>query len=322
MNQVITQTQLDQLKKITTVVADTSDFELIAQYKPQDATTNPSLILKSAQNKTYRNLIEEAIHFGKTQNTNNPLDTIITKLFVNFGLEILKIIPGRVSIEVDAKYSFDTKKSIQIAKSIISLFEKNHVDRDRILIKLATTWEGIKAAEILEKENIHCNMTLLFSLTQAIAAAQINATLISPFVGRILDWHKKNDNIENFLPHKDPGVISVSNIFNYYKKFDINTQIMGASFRNTEEILELAGCDLLTISPALLQQLQNNDSIITQKLDSKLSKQMIIEPIYIDEKKFRYLLNQDAMATEKLAEGIRLFEKDLNKIGELIKINL
>lgn len=322
MTRIETQTKLNQLKKFTTVVADTSDFELISQYKPQDATTNPSLILKSIQKNTYQELINNALYFAKTQNSNNLLDIAIIKLFVNFGLEILKIIPGRVSIEVDAKFSFDTKKSIQIARNIISLFEKNKIDRNRILIKLATTWEGLKAAEILERENIHCNMTLLFSLPQAIAASQIEATLISPFVGRILDWHKKNENIESFLPHKDPGVISVTNIFNYYKKFDIKTEIMGASFRNIDEILELAGCDLLTISPNLLDELQNSDGEISKKLDSKLSKNLPIDPINLDEKTFRYMLNQNAMATEKLSEGIRLFEKDLNKIKDLLRIKL
>jgi len=322
MQNVETKTQLDQLKKFTTIVADTSDFELLSQYKPQDATTNPSLILKASQKETYKDLIEEAIFFAKNQNTNNILETAIIKLFVNFGLEILKIIPGRVSIEVDAKYSFDTKKSIEIARNIISLFEKNNIARNRILIKLATTWEGIKAAEILEKENIHCNMTLLFSLSQAIAASQINACLISPFVGRILDWHKKNENINHFRPNQDPGVISVTNIYNYYKKFDIKTQIMGASFRNTEEIIELAGCDLLTISPNLLQELQNNDKTITKKLDLSKSKKMLFAPINLDEKTFRYMLHQNAMATEKLSEGIRLFEKDLNKLKDLIKNKL
>lgn len=322
MTEVETITQLDQLKKFTTVVADASDFELIAQYKPQDATTNPSLILKSAQNPAYKDLIDEAISFANAQNTNNILDTSVIKLFINFGLEILKIIPGRVSIEVDAKYSFDTKKSLQTARNIIALFEKNKIDRNRILIKLAATWEGLKAAEILERENIHCNMTLLFSLVQAIAASQINATLISPFVGRILDWHKKNENINSFLPHKDPGVISATSIYNYYKKFDVSTQIMGASFRNTDEILELAGCDLLTVSPNLLQELQKNDSEVIKKLDPSISKQMNIEPIKIDEKTFRYMLNQNAMATEKLSEGIRLFETDLNKLKNILKAKL
>jgi transaldolase len=322
MTKLETLTQLDYLKKHTTVVADTSDFELISQYKPQDATTNPSLILKSIQKENYSDLVKEAIHYAKIQNTTHFLDLAIIKLFVNFGLQILKIVPGRVSIEIDAKYSFDTKKSIQLARNIISLFEKNKIDRKRILIKLAATWEGIKAAEILEREDIHCNMTLLFSLPQAIAASQIGATLISPFVGRILDWHKKNENIETFIPQKDPGVISVTNIYNYYKKFDINTQIMGASFRNIDEILQLAGCDLLTISPNLLQELQNNASEVSKKLDPSISKKMLIEPLNLDEKTFRYMLNQNAMATEKLSEGIRLFEKDLNKIKDLINQKL
>lgn len=318
MKELKTKTTLDQLKELTTVVADTSDFELISKYKPQDATTNPSLILKSSQKEEYKDLIDEAILFGKSQISKNTLDLIAIKLFVNFGLQILKNIPGRVSIEVDAKYSFDTEKSLEIAKLIISLFEKNGIDRERILIKMATTYESIKAAEILEKENIHCNMTLLFSLAQAIGAAEAKATLISPFVGRILDWYKTNEKRE-YLPHEDPGVISVTNIYNYYKKFDIKTQIMGASFRNASEILELTGCDLLTISPALLEELQKDDREIQKKLDPDLSKNLEIEKIDFDEKTFRYLLNKDAMATEKLSDGIRKFEVDLDKIKALIK---
>jgi len=310
-------TTLDQLKQYTTVVADTSDFELIEKYKPQDATTNPSLILKASQKKEYKDLIDEAILFGKSQISKNALDLTAIKLFVNFGLEILKKIPGRVSIEVDAKYSFDTDKSVEIAKLIISLFEKNGIDRERVLIKLATTYEGIKACEILEKENIHCNMTLLFSLAQAIGAADAKATLISPFVGRILDWYKTNHKKE-YLANEDPGVLSVTNIYNYFKKFNITTEIMGASFRNADEILQLAGCDLLTISPNLLEELQSDDKEIQKKLDRNLSKDMKIDKILFNEKTFRYLLNQDAMATEKLSEGIRKFEEDLNKIKYLI----
>ncbi|NGX33074.1 MAG: Transaldolase [Candidatus Anoxychlamydiales bacterium] len=317
MSETQTKTTLDQLKLHTTVVADTSDFELIEKYRPQDATTNPSLILKSSQKEEYKDLIDEAILFGKSQISKNTLDLIAIKLFVNFGLEILKKIPGRVSIEVDAKYSFDTEKSVEIARLIISLFEKNGIDRERILIKLATTYEGIKACEILEKENIHCNMTLLFSLAQAIGAADAKATLISPFVGRILDWYKTNHKKE-YLPQEDPGVVSVTNIFNYFKKFDIKTQIMGASFRNANEIIELAGCDLLTISPNLLEELQTDDRDIQKKLNSELSKDMEIDEILFNEKTFRYMLNQDAMATEKLSEGIRKFEVDLNKIKNLI----
>jgi len=321
MPKTIFKTSLDQLKKHTTLVADTSDFALISKYKPQDATTNPSLIFKVFQKEEYKHLIEDAIYFVKNKNSKDVIDLAIIKLFVNFGLEILKVIPGRVSIEVDAKYSFDISKSVLLAKNIISLFEKNNIDRKRILIKLASTWEGIKAAEILEKENIHCNMTLLFCLPQAIAASDVNVKLISPFVGRILDWHKKNKNKE-FMSHEDPGVIFVTDVFNYYKKFNIKTQIMGASFRNIYEIIELAGCDLLTISPALLEELRNTDIKIIKKLDADMSKKLPIKKNYIDKKSFHYLLNQNPMAKEKLKEGIYLFESDLNKVKDLIKTNL
>ncbi|MFA6118657.1 MAG: transaldolase [Parachlamydiales bacterium] len=316
-----TTSSLEQLKKFTTVVADTSDFELISQYKPQDATTNPSLILKSSLKENYASLLDEAIAFAKNKNPKNIEDLIIIKLFVNFGLEILKLVPGRVSIEVDAKYSFDVEKSVEIARVIISLFEKHKIPKDRILIKLASTWEGLKACEILQKENICCNMTLLFSLPQAIAAAEVKATLISPFVGRILDWYKKNET-RDFNGCDDPGVISVKNIYNYYKKFGFETQIMGASFRNVNEIIELAGCDLLTISPSLLEELKKGNTEITQKLDSSNSKNLPIEKINLDEKHFRYLLNNNAMANEKLSEGIRLFEQDLNKLKDLIQKKL
>ncbi|NGX63549.1 MAG: Transaldolase [Candidatus Anoxychlamydiales bacterium] len=318
MKELKTSNALDQLKKHTTVVADSSDFESISKYKPQDATTNPSLILKAAKDKKYFALIEEAVNFGKAQITNDTLELIAIKLFVNFGIEILKIIPGRVSIEVDAKYSFDVDKSVKIARLIISLFEKKGVDRERILIKLATTYEGIQAAEILEKENIHCNMTLLFSLPQAIGAAKAKATLISPFVGRILDWYKAFEKKE-YLPHEDPGVLSVTDIYNYYKKFDIKTEIMGASFRNIDEVIELTGCDLLTISPNLLDELQTKDIEVTKKLDPSVSKGLNIEQKDLDEKTFRYMLNRDPMAIEKLSEGIRKFEKDLNSLKELLK---
>ncbi|MBN2478853.1 MAG: transaldolase [Parachlamydiales bacterium] len=306
---------LDELKKYSTIVADTSDFELISKYKPQDATTNPSLILKASQMDQYKHLIEDAKKYAKSKN--NDTDAFVEKVFVNFGKEILKNVPGRVSIEVDAKYSFDTNKSIEIAKRFISLFEKENISRERILIKLATTWEGIQAAKVLEKENIHCNMTLLFSMPQAIAAAEVKATLISPFVGRILDWYKKAENKQFYPPSEDPGVKSVTDIFNYYKKFDYNTVIMGASFRNTDEIIELAGCDFITISPNLLEELHNSSIQIKRKLDPQKTKQINIEKINIDEKTFRYMLNQDPMATEKLCEGIRLFEKDLNLLKRL-----
>ncbi|OGN65334.1 MAG: transaldolase [Chlamydiae bacterium RIFCSPLOWO2_01_FULL_28_7] len=312
-------TELDQLKTFSKVVIDTSDFDLMDKFKPLDATTNPSLILKSIKNPNYKHLIEDAILYSKKNISNDNIETAAIKLFVNFGLEILKIVPGRVSIEIDAKYSFDTIKNIELAKKIISLFEKNNISRERILIKMATTWECILAAKELEKDNIHCNMTLLFSIYQAIACAEARATLVSPFVGRILDWYKKNENKTSYLPKEDPGVISVANIFNYFKKFDYNTQIMGASFRNKEEILELAGCDLITIAPSLLEELTNSKSIVLKKLCENEAKASNLNKISLDEKSFRYHLNQDPMAGEKLSEGIRLFERDLNVIKDLLK---
>jgi transaldolase len=240
-------------------------------------------------------------------------------VFVSFGLEILKIVPGRVSTEVDARLSFDIDGSVKKARHLISLYELAGIDRKRILIKLASTWEGIKAAEILEKEGIHCNMTLLFSLAQAIGCAEVDATLISPFVGRILDWYKKNEGKESYPPEKDPGVISVTQIFNYYKKMGFKTQIMGASFRNTEEITELAGCDLLTIAPKLLEELHSSEGAVPLKLNIQDAKNTEISKIQIDEKTFRWMMNEDAMATEKLAEGIRNFTKDLIKLEKMIQ---
>lgn len=300
---------LDQLKKLTTVVADSGDFESIKTYKPTDSTTNPSLIYAASQKPEYRSLVEEAKRHGK-----DALDQV----FVNFGLEILKIVPGRVSTEVDARLSFDVEGSIAKARKLIGLYEKAGVDRKRVLIKLASTWEGIVAAEHLEKEGIHCNMTLLFSLPQAIACAEAKATLISPFVGRILDWHKKNDNVASFAPAEDPGVKSVTNIYNYYKKFGYKTQIMGASFRNKEEILELAGCDLLTIAPNLLEELRASTLPVPRKLDPKIAHEQNLTKMHLDEKTFRFLLNEDAMATEKLAEGIRNFTKDIIKLEKTL----
>lgn len=314
--------QLDSLKKHTTIVADTGDFESIASFKPTDATTNPSLILASATNPKYQDLVDEAIDYAKAQN--NPLETALERIFVNFGEAILKVIPGRVSIEVDVRDSFDTLKSVEKARRFISLFEERNISRNRILIKLASTWEGIKAAEILEKENVHCNLTLLFSLPQAIACAEAKVTLISPFVGRILDWHLKNSGQKTFLSHEDPGVISVKNIFNYYKKFGYQTEIMGASFRNAGEILELAGCDLLTISPKLLEELRSSQTPIEQKLNVKKAAQLDLEKINLDEASFRYLLNADPMASEKLSDGIRKFAIDTEKLEKLIldKLNI
>ncbi|PIS03157.1 MAG: transaldolase [Chlamydiae bacterium CG10_big_fil_rev_8_21_14_0_10_42_34] len=312
--------QLDQLKKMTTVVADTGDFESLKQYHPTDSTTNPSLIYAASQLPQYQHLLDEAISFGKGKGKGkDALHHVLDKVFVNFGLEILKIVPGRVSTEVDARLSFDIEGSIEKAHYLISLYEAAGIDRKRVLIKLAATWEGIMAARELEKEGIHCNMTLMFSLPQAIGCAEAKATLISPFVGRILDWHKKAENKEGFAPAEDPGVKSVTTIYNYYKKFGYNTQIMGASFRNKDEITELAGCDLLTIAPKLLEELQKSEDPIPRKLDPEKAKDHPIEKLAVDEKTFRYLLNDDAMATEKLAEGIRNFAKDIVKLEKMIQ---
>lgn len=305
--------QLEQLKKWTTVVSDTGDFESIKQYSPQDATTNPSLIFAASQKSQYRPLLDKAIRDGKSKG----LAAVFDRVFVYFGLEILKLIPGRVSTEVDARLSFDIEGSIEKARSLIRLYEAAGIDRKRILIKLASTWEGMIAARTLEKESIHCNMTLLFSLSQAVGCAEAHVTLISPFVGRILDWYKKAAG--GVAPKEDPGVVSVTQIFHYYKKFGYKTQIMGASFRNKQEILDLAGCDLLTISPTLLEELKESSEPVLRKLDSSQSKKMTIPKLDLDEKAFRYLLNEDAMATEKLSEGIRHFAKDIIQLEQLIQ---
>lgn len=309
--------KLEHLKKYTTIVADTGEIEEIKKYKPTDATTNPSLIQAACALKEYRHLVEEAINYGKkhSKSTAEQMDLIITKIFVNFGVEILKIVPGRVSTEVDARLSFDVDGSIKKAHQYIDLYQKAGIKKERILIKLASTWEGIQAAKILEKEGIHCNMTLMFSLAQAVACADVKATLISPFVGRILDWYTKNTG-KTYSSAEDPGVASVTQIFNYYKKFGYSTQIMGASFRNSGEILELAGCDLLTIAPKLLGELEKAQGDVPKKLDSHRAQSLHLEKLHLDEKHFRWLLNEDAMATEKLSEGIRKFAeatKDLEK---------
>ncbi len=313
----MSQNQLDQLKKMTTVVADTGDFASLKQYSPTDSTTNPSLIYAASQQEQYKGLVEEAIHYGKSK-TSHHLQHALDKVFVNFGLEILKLVPGRVSTEVDARLSFDVEGSIEKARHLIDLYEKEGIDRKRILIKLATTWEGIQAAKTLEKEGIHCNMTLLFSLPQAIACAEGKATLISPFVGRILDWYKKQEKVDSYPAAADPGVKSVTKIFYYYKKFGYKTQIMGASFRNKEEIIELAGCDFLTIAPSLLEELKKSHDPVVKKLDADKAKNQSMDKISLDEKSFRYLLNQDAMATEKLSEGIRNFVKDVEKLEQIL----
>lgn len=312
---------LDQLKQMTRVVADTGDFESMVQYQPIDATTNPSLIYAAAQKPEYDSLVNRAIAFSKQKykGDEKQLEVSLDKLAVDFGLEILKIVQGRVSTEVDARLSFDTRGTIDKAKELIDLYESEGADRERILIKIASTWEGIRAAEELEKEGIHCNLTLLFSIGQAIACANAGVTLISPFVGRIYDWYRKNRGVDDIPPTEDPGVLSVKQIYNYYKKHGYQTEIMGASFRNIGEIIELAGCDLLTISPGLLNELENMNGELTLKLDEKSSAMMDIEKIEMDEKSFRWMLNQDAMATEKLAEGIRNFTADLIKLEVYVK---
>ena len=313
--------QLEQLKKFTTIVADTGDIEAIRAFIPHDATTNPTLLLAAAQKPEYRYLIDKAIkdtqHVGPTSARKEAL---LERLFVDFGLEILKIIPGRVSTEVDAHLSFDEEASIRKARSFISLYEKAGVPQERILIKLASTWEGVRAAEVLEMDGIHCNMTLMFSLPQAIACAEAKATLVSPFVGRIFDWHKKNEGIE-YPPEKDPGVYSVQEIYTYFKKFDIKTQVMGASFRNKGEIIELAGCDLLTIAPKFLEELSVSYDPVVRKLSPEFAKAQDIQRLELTESQFRYLFNQNSMAVDKLAEGIRNFAQDLDLLWEYLQKN-
>jgi transaldolase len=312
--------QLEQLKQMTIIVADTGEIEEIKKYKPTDATTNPSLILAASEKSEYQFLIEDAVQYGKKQGKSlkESIEFAVEKAFVNFGIEILKIVPGRVSTEVDARLSFDVQGSIQKAKRYLALYKEAGIAKERILIKLASTWEGILAATELEKEGIHCNMTLMFSLAQAIGCAQAKATLISPFVGRILDWHKKAEGKTSYPPAEDPGVLSVSEIYQYYKKLGIQTQIMGASFRNAEEILELAGCDLLTIAPKFLEELSHTNGPVPKKLDAAAAKNSSVSPIPLDEKAFRFMLCENAMATEKLYEGIRNFAKDTVKLEKLL----
>jgi transaldolase len=308
--------KLTGLKKYTTIVADTGDIEAIKLYKPTDATTNPSLILAAAQIPEYLPLLKEAVLYAK--NHGGSIATAIAKVFVNFGVEILKFIPGRISTEVDARLSFDIEGSLAKAKEYIALYKAAGIPKERVLIKLASTWEGAQTCKILEKEGIHCNLTLMFSLPQAIACAEAGATLISPFVGRILDWHLKAEGKTSISPEEDPGVSSVQEIFNYYKKFDYKTQVMGASFRNSDEILNLAGCDLLTIAPKFLKELQETTGDVPLKLDQTKAKSLDIKKMSLDEKAFRLALNENQMATEKLSEGIRNFAKDTVKLEKLL----
>lgn len=316
-------TQLDQLKKLTTVVADTGDFEAMKAFKPQDATTNPSLILQAAGKPEYRPLIDQAIAEHKSSGLSGQslTDAVLDRILILFGLEILKIVPGRVSTEVDARLSFDTAGTVAKARQLIAAYEKEGISRDRVLIKAASTWEGIKAAETLEQEGIHCNLTLLFSFAQAVACAEAKVQLISPFVGRILDWHKASTG-KDYQSDEDPGVISVKAIYNYYKKFGYKTEVMGASFRNKGEILALAGCDLLTISPGLLAELAASEETVEAKLIPEIAAADSVEKISLDEKTFRLMLNEDAMATEKTAQGIRNFAADIVKLEKLVNESL
>jgi len=311
--------QLDQLKQHTTVVADTGNFKQLAQYAPQDATTNPSLILKAVQQPDYAPLLAETVaaHRGEA------LDAIVDQVLVRFGREILKVVPGRVSTEVDARLSFDTPATLARARRLIALYEAAGIDRGRVLIKIAATWEGIRAAEVLEREGIHCNLTLLFAFCQAVACGDAKVQLISPFVGRIYDWYKKSAGASwdeaARAGANDPGVQSVRAIYNHYKRHGVATEVMGASFRNVGQINALAGCDLLTISPELLAQLQAADATVSRALDAQAAKALDLPAVHFDEAGFRFALNEDAMATEKLAEGIRAFAVDSGKLDTLIE---
>jgi len=311
--------QLEQLKKFTVVVADTGDFESIKEFKPRDATTNPSLIYAATQKEKYFHLLDEVLADRKSSGLNGvaQIEDIIDHLLVQFGTEILKIVPGRVSTETDARLSFDTQGSIDKARQLIKLYEGRKISRERVLIKIASTWEGIAAGEVLEKEGINCNLTLMFSLPQAVRCAEGGIELISPFVGRIYDWYKAHEK-RDYVGAEDPGVQSVQEIYTYYKKFGYRTEVMGASFRNTGEILELAGCDLLTISPELLDKLSESYDPVTRKLDPEKAKTAKIDRLKMDEKKFRWLLNENAMATEKLSEGIRKFAADIVKLEKFV----
>ena len=315
-------TQLDSLRSMTVVVADTGDIDAIKKYQPQDATTNPSLILSASALPQYAPLIDEAITYAKAQSSDKAQQLIDAedKLAVNIGLEILKIVPGRISTEVDARLSYDTQATVEKARKLIALYNAAGISNDRILIKIASTWQGIRAAEILEKEGINCNLTLLFSEAQARACAEAGVYLISPFVGRILDWYKANTDKKEYAPAEDPGVISVTKIYNYYKEYGYKTVVMGASFRNVGEIIELAGCDRLTIAPALLKELQENSTALVRKLDYK--GEVKAKPQPLTEAEFYWQHNSDAMAVEKLAEGIRKFAVDQEKLESMLSAKL
>lgn len=315
-------TQLDSLRQMTVVVADTGDIDAIKKYQPQDATTNPSLILSASALPQYAPLIDEAVAYAKAQSNDKAQQLIDAedKLAVNIGLEILKIVPGRISTEVDARLSYNTQATVEKARKLIALYNAAGISNDRILIKIASTWQGIRAAEILEKEGINCNLTLLFSEAQARACAEAGVYLISPFVGRILDWYKANSDKKEYAPAEDPGVISVTKIYNYYKEYGYNTVVMGASFRNVGEITELAGCDRLTIAPALLKELQENTTPLVRKLEYK--GEIKAKPQPLTEAEFYWQHNSDAMAVEKLADGIRKFAVDQEKLETMLSAKL
>ncbi len=312
--------QLDQLKQFTTVVADTGDFEAMRAFQPQDATTNPSLILQAVKQDAYRHLVEKAVreHENSSLAGDDRLQAILDRILVLFGLEILDIVPGRVSTEVDARLSFDTRATIDRARRIVSAYEAEGRPRERVLIKIASTWEGIRAAEVLQKEQIRCNLTLLFSFAQAVACAEAGVQLISPFVGRILDWHKASTG-KDYQGDEDPGVQSVTRIYQYYKKHGYTVEVMGASFRNIGQIQSLAGCDLLTISPGLLAELQAADAPLERRLKPEDAASLDIPRVSYDEPAFRFALNEDAMATEKTAQGIRSFSADIVKLEALVR---
>jgi transaldolase len=310
--------QLEGLKRHSVIVADTGDVDSIARFRPQDATTNPSLILKAARDAKYRPLLDEAIDAAAGSPAGTRLDEVIDHLFVGFGRRILELVPGRVSTEVDARLSFDTDATEAKARRLIDLYEAAGTPRERVLIKIASTWEGIRAAERLEHDGIRCNLTLLFSFAQAVACADAGVTLISPFVGRIYDWHKKARGVGDIAREEDPGVASVTRIYEYYKKFGYDTQVMGASFRKTTQILDLAGCDLLTVSPDLLATLEATEGDVPRRLSVAGAEASAVERVDLDEERFRWMHNEDAMATEKLADGIRVFHADSVKLAQMI----
>ena len=316
MEEAQSKSVLEQIKEHTVIVADTGDFDSIRQYEPRDATTNPSLILKAAKQAEYSELVEDVVNKARQEGV-SQVEEVMDRLLVRFGVSILEIVPGRVSTEVDARLSFDRKGSLAKARSLIERYEQLGFSRDRVLIKLATTWEGVEVSRELEKEGIHCNMTLLFSIVQAIACAEAGSQLISPFVGRILDWYKQKTG-DDFVGADDPGVKSVTEIYNYYKKFGYKTEVMGASFRNTGEIKELVGCDLLTISPNLLQEMKEDHSVLSLKLSEAKAQESDLSKIEIDESAFRFQMNEDEMATTKLAEGIRKFSADVCSLEKML----